>query len=177
MSKNMYPKFSYMPLEKSLVESKAWNELTRKEINIFTYLYSCLQWTWNKKKTKYEALNNGDIEVSSIKMGKKLGISKQTASKGIHKLIKVGFTSLTRVGENKTCHMYKILYKAVPSFQERWRKYPEQNWESECPKAPNKLVGKDTRFKSHPKKVDLNSNIQESLDDLDIDISKVKLTE
>ena len=73
--------------------------------------------------------------------------------------------------------LLSILYKAVPEFQERWRKYPEQNWKSECPKAPNKLVGKDTRFKSHPKKVDLNSNIQESLVDLDIDISKVKLTE
>ena len=71
----------------------------------------------------------------------------------------------------------EILYKAVPIFQERWKKYPEQNWESECPKAPNKLVGKDTRFQSHPKKVDLNSDIQETLDDLDLDISKVKLTE
>ena len=55
---------------------------------------------------------------------------------------------------NKICHMYKILYEIVPSNQERWREYPEKNWKHECPKAPNNLVGKDTRFKTHPKDLD-----------------------
>ena len=68
--------------------------------------------------------------------------------------------TLTRVGQNKVCHKYKMLYKVVPQNQERWRKYPEQNWKHECPKAPNNLVGKDTRFKSHPKKVDRKSDNQ-----------------
>ena len=36
---------------------------------------------------------------------------------------------------------------------------PDKNWKHECPKAPNNLVGKDTRFKSHPIELDrINDN-------------------
>ncbi|MBT6870118.1 MAG: hypothetical protein HOA66_01545 [Candidatus Marinimicrobia bacterium] len=50
--------------------------------------------------------------------------------------------------------MYKILYQVVLEREERWRKFPEKNWEDECPKAPDNLVGRDTRFKTHPNKLD-----------------------
>ena len=110
-------------------------------------------------------------------MGKDLKVSKQTCSKGVHKLIEVGLIKLTRVGENKVCHMYKILYQIVPQNQERWKKYPQQNWKDECPKAPNTLVGLKTRFKSHPNKVDLNSNKQSSRVGLNKGNSQVELTQ
>ena len=42
----------------------------------------------------------------------------------------------------------------VPTAEERWRHYPEKIWENEAPKNPRIFIGKDTRFKSHPKKVD-----------------------
>tara|TARA_Y100001970_G_C14175405_1_gene826675 strand:- start:1017 stop:1478 length:462 start_codon:yes stop_codon:yes gene_type:complete len=152
MDNEMYCRFSFLPLKKHLVESKAWDKLTKKQVSVFTYLWSCLQWNSIGKGIKRHSVvtNNGKIEVSSIKMGRKLKISKQTTSHAIHVLIEVGFIKLTRVGENKVCHMYKILYDVVPQHQERWRRYPAENWKDECPVAPNKLVGKATRFKSHP---------------------------
>ena len=126
--------------------------LTKSQIDVFIYIWSCLKWA--KEKKKWGAANNGDIEISSIKMRTKLGLCKGTCTTAIHKLIEVGFITLTRVGQNKVCHMYKILYQVVPPMQERWRKYPEKDWKHECPTSPKNLVGIKTQFKSHPKKVD-----------------------
>ena len=95
-----------------------------------------------------------------LRMRDKLGFCNATCSTAVHKLIEVGLIRLTRVGENKICHKYKILYQVVPPNEERWRKYPEKNWKHECPKAPNNLVGKNTRFKSHPKELDRIINNQ-----------------
>ena len=161
-SNPMYCKFAFISLNKGLLESDAWNSLSLNQIKVFIYLYSCLQWYKDKKKRTYYASNNGDITVSSVKMRKALSISRQTCSKAIHQLIIVGLIRLTRVGENKVCHKYKILYDAVSQLEERWRKYPEQDWEHECPKTPNTLIGIKTRFKSHPNKVDCISDKQAS---------------
>ena len=161
--KNRYCRFSFISLNAGLLESAAWNELTLSQIKVFIYIWSCLQ--WGKIKKKYVSANNGDIEISTEKMRKKLGISKATCTTAVHKLIEVGLIRLTRVGENKICHKYKMLYSVVPQKDERWRKYPEKNWKDECPKAPNNLVGKDTRFKSHPKELDrINDNQTKKLD-------------
>ncbi len=160
--KNRYCRFSFISLNAGLLESAAWNELTLSHIQVFIYIWSCLQWT--KIKKKYYAANNGDIEISMVKMKDKLGISKATCTTAVHKLIEVGLIRLTRVGQNKICHKYKMLYSVVPQKDERWRKYPKQNWKDECPKAPNNHVGKDTRFKSHPKELDrINDNQSEEL--------------
>ena len=50
----------------------------------------------------------------------------------------------------------------VSQLEERWKKYPEKDWEHECPKTPNTLIGVKTRFKSHPNKVDCISDKQTS---------------
>ena len=155
-NKGMYCKFASISLTKELLESVAWNELTLSQIQVFTYIWSCLQWAkfGKKRKFKWDAANNGDIEISTEKMRKKLGISKATCTTAIHKLITVGLIRLTREGQNKVCHKYKMLYHVAPTNEQRWKKYPDQNWAHECPKSPNNLVGKKTQFKSHPKKVD-----------------------
>ena len=151
-NKGKYCKFASITLTKELLESQAWDELTLSQIRVFTYIWSSLQ--WGKIKKDWVAANNGDIEISTEKMREKLGISKATCTTAIHKLITVGLIRLTREGQNKICHKYKILYQVVPTNQQRWLKYPEQDWAHECPKSPNNLVGKKTQFKSHPKKVD-----------------------
>ena len=158
LMKQRYCKFAFISLNKGLLESEAWNELTRSQIQVFIYIWSCLRWSQLKKKSV--RVNNGDIEISMEKMRVKLGISKATCSNAVHKLIEVGLIRLTRVGQNKICHMYKVLYSVVPQNEERWRKYPEKNWKHECPSSPNNLVGKDTRFKSHPKELDRKLNNQ-----------------
>tara|TARA_Y100001968_G_scaffold80794_1_gene71923 strand:+ start:395 stop:919 length:525 start_codon:yes stop_codon:yes gene_type:complete len=164
-SNGRFPNFSnLLCFNKGFFESQSYRELTKSELEIFIYIRACLKYanTGKKRKVKWEASNNGDIEISMEKMRKKISISKQTCSKGVHKLIKVGFIKLTRLGRNKTCHMYKVLYDVVPQSEERWRKYPEQDWEHECPKTPNTLIGVKTRFKSHPNKVDCISDKQTS---------------
>ena len=161
--KNRYCRFSFISLNAGLLESAAWNELKLSQIRVFTYIWSCIQWT--KIKKKYYAANNGDIEISMVKMKDKLGICNATCTTAVHKLIEVGLIRLTRVGQNKICHKYKMLYSVVPQKDERWRKYPDKNWKDECPKAPKNLVGKDTRFKSHPNGLDrINDNQTKKLD-------------
>ena len=143
--KERYCKFAFISLSKGLLESEAWNELTLSQIQVFYYIWSCLK--WSKLKRQWVEANNGDIEISSVKMRRKLGISKGTCTKAIHKLIEVGLITLTRVGQNKICHKYKILYYVVPQGQERWTKYPEKNWKHEIPKVKDYIVGRKTRFK------------------------------
>ena len=154
--KGMYCKFAFLSQSKKLLESQAWNELTLSQIRVFIYIWSCLQWTniGTKRKPDIVPSNNGDIEISTEKMREKLGISKATCTTAIHKLITVGLIRLTREGQNKVCHKYKMLYQVVPTNEQRWKKYPDQDWAHECPKSPNNLVGKKTQFKSHPNKVD-----------------------
>ena len=150
--KGMYCKFAFLSQSKELLESQAWNELTLSQIRVFTYIWSCLKWARIKKNSV--PTNNGDIEISTVKMRKMLGIVKGTCTGAIHKLITVGLIRLTREGQNKVCHKYKMLYQVVPTNEQRWKKYPDQDWAHECPKSPNNLVGKKTQFKSHPNKVD-----------------------
>ena len=156
--KERYSKFKFISLNKGLLESAAWNELTLSHIKVFIYIWSCLQWGIVKKN--WEAANNGEITISTVKMKDKLGICKATCTTAVHRLIEVGLIRLTRVGQNKICHKYKMLYSVVPQNEERWRKYPDKNWKHECPKAPHNLVGKDTRFKSHPNGLDRKLNNQ-----------------
>ena len=106
--KNRYCRFSFISLNAGLLESAAWNELTLSQIQVFVYIWSCLQ--WGKVKKKPVSANNGEITISTTKMKDKLGISKATCTTAVHKLIEVGLISLTREGQNKVCHMYKILY-------------------------------------------------------------------
>ena len=43
---------------------------------------------------------------------------------------------------------YKILaLTELPKVEERWRNYPEQNWESDIPKSKGLTIGKNTRWK------------------------------
>ena len=160
--KKRYCNFQFISLNAGLLESAAWNELTLSQIKVFIYIWSCLQ--WGKVKKKSVAANNGDIEISTVKMKDKLGISKATCTTAVHRLIEVGLIRLTRFGQNKVCHKYKMLYSVVPENEQRWRRYPEKNWKDECPTSPHNLVGKDTRFKSHPKELDrINDNQSKEL--------------
>ena len=163
-SKGKYCKFSHITLKKELLESDAWARVSKspKTVEVFIYLWSCLQWTTHKTgRTKgWDVTNNGDIEVSTVKMRDKLGVTKATCTNAIHLLIEVGLIRLTREGRNKICHKYKILYDVVPTNEQRWKKYPDKNWKDECPKSPDNLVGKKTQFKSHPNTVNRKTDNQ-----------------
>jgi len=157
-NKGRFCQFKSITFHAGFLESEAWKVLTKSQINVFIYIWSCLQ--WGKVKKNWQTANNGAIKISMEKMREKLGIVKGTSTEAIRKLITVGLIRLTREGQNNVCHMYKILYSVVPPKEERWRKYPEQNWAHECPKSPNNLIGRKTQFKSHPNKVDRKSDNQ-----------------
>ena len=146
--------------------SKAWNTLTKIEQHIVYYLTTCLRFgKLHKRDRDMVCLNNGDIEVSFSKIREKIPMSSKTCSKAVKNIIGVGIASLTREGQNKQCHKYKLLIEGigVPQAQQRWLSYPEKDWYHEAPKHPNNLVGKKSRwkkgksgnpnFKSHPTKV------------------------
>ena len=172
-------KESYFPLRWDLYESYAWTELTDSEKKIFIHLYSRI--TWYKRKGKkmnspnFQDTNNGEISVSTKSLMKWTGInSKGTITNAIAKLVKVGLIAITRYGSHRLSHLYKILYFIVPTSQERWRKYPEQDWSDEIPKAEGNLfacgVGNKTqwkkgecgnpKYKSHPKELDYDKSIE-----------------
>ena len=153
---NRFCKFKSITFHAGFLESEAWQVLTKSQINVFIYIWSCLQWAdiGKRRKRDWVTINNGDIEISMEKMRDKLDIVKATSTEAIRKLITVGLIRLTREGQNKVCHKYKMLYQVVPTNEQRWKKYPDQDWAHECPKSPNNLVGKKTQFKSHPNKVD-----------------------
>ncbi len=148
--------------------SKAWNALTKIEHQVVYYLTTCLQFKKLRSGDKFKTcMNNGDIEVSFTKIREKIPMSSKTCSKAIKNIIGVGIAKLTREGQNKQCHVYKLLIDGigVNIEHQRWRYYSEnKNWYHETPKHPNNLVGKEKRWKkgecgnpnyskSHPTKV------------------------
>ena len=96
-SNGRFPNFSnLLCFNKGFFESQSYKELTKSELEIFIYIRACLKYVdvGKKRKVKWEASNNGDIEISMEKMRNKICISKQTCSKGVHKVIKVAFIKL-----------------------------------------------------------------------------------
>ena len=160
----------------AILRSVAWCSLTDFELKMFIYLYGRLTFSRIKVngKRQYQATNNGQIEVAHKTLMKDLKTtSKATIVNSQNKLIKVGLVKLTREGSHKVSNMYKILYggdrhQICKKSEERWREYPDKDWESEINRKPNNLVGNKTRFKKgvcgnpkyqkHPNKVDYHKS-------------------
>ena len=52
----------------------------------------------------------------------------------------------------KMLNVYRLLCVATTTpVKQRWKDYPEQNWEDEIPKYPNQLIGLKTRFQKKKK--------------------------
>ena len=82
---------------------------------------------------------------------KKQGLgSSQTYINARNQLIRVGFIKITYRGGMARGDMnkYRLLFiKEVHREHQRWRKYPEKNWEHDIPKVKDYSVGRRTRFK------------------------------
>ena len=148
MSKKKFNSSSfYYPFSHEFWWSKAVQELTRKELNL---LYCFIgEFRYDKYLKKWS--RNGQISFTEYEwVEKKLG-SKNTYLKGRNKLIKVGILKIEyRGGWHKgDMNRYKLL---VPSRdvlieEQRWRRYPHENWEDEIPQEKKSQVGKKSRFK------------------------------
>ena len=132
-------------------------------------LLQCL-WTEIKKreiKKEWKEFDNGELSFTEGEYKQLTGRCSATYLNARNLLIEVGFIEITHRGG--FCRgdraMYKILFgikKMLPS-QEKWRRYPEENWANKIPKSKGLTIGKDTRWKkgesgrkliSHPKRLD-----------------------
>ena len=94
--------------------------------------------------------NNGKIGFPESEFRKYYNCASQTYYNARDQLITNGLIKQTKQGGfgPGDYATYKLLFLLdVRSSHQRWRKYPEKNWEHEIPKSKHSVIGKDTRFK------------------------------
>ena len=152
-------KEKYKPLPKSglyysntIWMSPAYQSLTKSAMNLLQCLVGELRWTrlGKKGKKKKVYLNNGEVSFPQSVYTEFFNSSKATYVSARNQLIRVGFIKLVYKGGlgRGDCARYKILCLQETLFKhERWRGYPEKNWEHEIPKPKKQLVGVETQWK------------------------------
>ena len=94
--------------------------------------------------------NNGRIGLPESEFRRYYNCASQTYYNARDQLITNGLIKQTKQGGfgPGDYATYKLLFLPdVRSSHQRWRKYPEKNWEHEIPKSKHSVIGKDTRFK------------------------------
>jgi hypothetical protein len=127
-------------------------------------------WTEIKKreiKKEWKEFENGNLSFTVGEYKQLTGRCPSTYLNARDLLIEVGFIEITHRGGS--CRgdraKYKILFgiKNMSPSQEKWRRYPEENWAKDIPKSKGLTIGKDTRWEkgqcgrkliSHPKRLD-----------------------
>ena len=103
------------------------------------------------KGKPFSYTNNGKISFTETEFRKQgLGASG-TYIKARNQLIEVGLIKITYRGGMARGDMntYRLLINSelAPQSKQRWRRYPNENWEHEIPKVKDYAVGRETRFK------------------------------
>ena len=104
---------------------------------------------WRNEK-RWTVINNGDISFTEIDFKKLTGKCSSTYLNARNKLIEVGFIELKYrggfgVGDRAK---YKLFVGTnLKKEEERWRRYPDENWAHEIPKPKKQLVGVETQWK------------------------------
>ena len=134
-----------------LIWSEAYQSLTQSAQNLLWCFLAELKFTGSRKKKTFEYTNNGKISFTEYEWKKQgLGAS-QTYINARNSLIKVGFIICTYRGGRASGDMnkYKILVTddLASRSEQRWKRYPLENWDHEIPKIKEYIVGKETRFK------------------------------
>jgi len=144
--------------------SEAYKSLPKSARNLFHCMHNELHFQRKSNKTIYT--DNGEISLTEKDFKERFKCSSQTYINARNKLIEVGLIKQTYRGgmSRGDCAQYKLLAcdNKVPISEQRWRHYPEKNWEKDIPKAKQQTVGQKTRWKpgesgrkvkSHPKKL------------------------
>lgn len=103
----------------------------------------------NKRGNKYLVINNGEISFTVLQFKEKCGYSKQTYRNARNQLITNGIIIQTYQGGNCKGDMaeYRLLCTNDNiKSQQRWRLFPEQNWEDDIPKSNKQRVGSKTQW-------------------------------
>jgi hypothetical protein len=102
---------------------------------------------WTRKKG---VINNGDISFTEVQFKERYGFCSATYLKARNKLIEVGLIKQTyrggmARGDRAT---YRVLcFNNVLLKNQRWRRYPYENWSHKIPKRKKQMVGVDSQWK------------------------------
>ena len=135
-----------------LYYSSAYQALTLSARNLLHCLMSEVDVKSAKSRKRSDAHiypNNGEISFTQSQFMSQFHCVKQSYINARNLLIKVGCIKMTYRGGTGIGDMakYKILtLRHIPHEQQRWRNYPNKNWDHEIPKAKKSLVGVATRF-------------------------------
>jgi len=130
--------------------SKAYLELPQSARDLLFSLLCELRYSKKRVKGKRQYLNNGAVSFTENQYKKRFNRTSETYLRSRNTLIKNGLIKQTyRGGYGKGDRArYKVLVdETLPYNEQRWRQYPDENWESEIPKMKGNHVGKKTRFK------------------------------
>ena len=143
----------YFLLDNKFYWSEAFQSLTRSAQNLLFCMIAELRHTGKRgsKKNPFQYTNNGSISSSETEFRKQgLGASNTYIS-GRNQLVRVGLIRITYRGGMARGDMntYELLINSelAPQSRQRWRRYPDENWEHEIPKVKDYAVGRRTRFK------------------------------
>mgnify|MGYP001279755294 CR=1 FL=1 len=133
--------------------SEAYQELTLSARDLLQMLICELRYSYGKTKDGKQKVwtNNGQVSCTEAQYRKRTDKCSGTYLKARNQLITFGFIKQTHRGGMGAGSRakYEVLVSAngVTASNERWREYPEKNWENEIPKAKKQLVGVNTRWK------------------------------
>ena len=140
-------------LDNKLYWSKAYQSLTLSARNLLWCMVAELRFSGvrGSKSKPFSYTNNKKISFSEAEFNKQgLGASGTYIS-ARNQLIRVGFIRITYRGGMARGDMntYELLINSELATQskQRWRRYPNENWEHEIPKVKDYSVGRETRFK------------------------------
>ena len=145
----LHKRFSIL-LDNKLYWSPAYQSLTISARNLLYCFVSELRFTGSRKKGNFQYTNNGKVSFSESEFKKQgLGASG-TYIKARNQLIEVGLIEITYRGGMARGDMntYKLLFiEGVNQIDQKWKRYPKENWAHEIPKVKDYAVGRETRFK------------------------------
>jgi len=127
--------------------SEAYQALNTSGRNLLHGLIGKLTWTGKGRRKQYT--NNGDVSFSETEFRNKYKCAKATYLRARNKLIEVGLIKREHPGgkcRGDVARYTVLCVGGVLTQHQRWRKYPEENWREEIPKADQSLVGKKTRW-------------------------------
>ena len=122
-------------------------------------LLQCMLTEFRREKIKMKSerfskewvvINNGEISFTEIDFKKLTGKCSSTYLNARNKLIEVGFIQLKYrggfgVGDRAK---YKLFVGTnLKKEEERWRRYPDENWAHEIPKPKKQMIGVETQWK------------------------------
>ena len=131
-----------------LWDSDAYQSLSISARNLLHCMTIELRWTGKGKNKMWT--NNGDLSFTEIQFKNQYEVCSSTYLNARDKLIEVGLIKQTYRGGMCRGDMakYKLLFlKDIFPSEERWKKYPEENWAHEIPKRKKQLVGVTTQWK------------------------------